>query len=329
MIPNALRDAIARVLATTPVPRIELEADVTRTPARSVGQLLQAQLVADLPNGRSLLDVQGFRFDVKLPVPARLGETFHLEVLALQPKLTFALLGAQAGAKPDAVSMSDSVRQLTALLDRVSSETSAAPTARAAPVLPAPPDRPADLAEALKNTLARSGLFYESHQAQWIAGERPLEELMREPQAALKPTEEPVHPQATALVRQQLETLDTRQIVWTGQVWPDQSLEWRIEEEPQHDSSSAEAPTSWKTSLRLELPQLGAMRATLSIAGNDVRMTLSAAEVDARSALRAGEPALRAAFQRAGLTLLDVAVPDETTAGAHGPGGTRERGGFE
>ena len=124
---NALREALARVLGATPVPRVEIEADVTRTPARTVGQILQAQLVADLPNGRSLIDVEGFRFDVKLPLPVRVGQSLQLEVLALAPKLTFVLLGTPGGASADAVSMSDSVRHLAALLDGLSSETSAAP----------------------------------------------------------------------------------------------------------------------------------------------------------------------------------------------------------
>lgn len=320
MIPNALRNALARVLAATPIPRIELEADVARTPAREVGQFLQARLVADLPNGRSLIDVQGFRFDVKLPLPVRIGQTLQLEVLALAPKLTFALHGAQQAASADAVAMSDSVRQLAAVLDRLASETPAAPMARATPVLAAPPENPAQLAKALQSAVSRSGLFYESHQAQWVAGERPLTELMQEPQAMLTRSSDPVHPQATALVQQQLETLDTRQVIWVGQVWPDQALEWRIEEETRHDEASGEAPAAWKTSLRLTLPQLGAMTATLSILGNDVRLTLAPAAEDAKSALRAGEPALRTAFERAGLSLRVVAVSDAGDNRAHDAG---------
>jgi Flagellar hook-length control protein FliK len=321
MITNALREAIARLLVS-PVPRIELDADVARTPARSVGQMLQAQLVADLPNGRSLIDVQGFRFDVKLPLPMRLGETLQLQVLALQPKLTFALLGAQAGSGADAVSMSDAVRRLAVLLDHLSHETPAAPASRTTPVMYESPANTKELAQALEGTLSRSGLFYESHQAQWIAGERPLEELMLEPQAALKRTGDPVHPQATALVQQQLETLDSRQVVWSGQVWPGQTLEWRIEEESRQHRDSVETPAAWKTSLRLTLPRLGDVNAALSIAGHDVRITLSAAAPDARSDLRAGEPALRVAFDRAGLTLLGVAVSEETAGGPHAAGGT-------
>jgi hypothetical protein len=328
MITNALREAIARLLVS-PVPRIETDADVTHTPARTVGQILQAQLVAELPNGRSLIDVQGFRFDVKLPLPMRPGETLRLEVLALEPKLTFALLGARADASGDAVSMSTAVRHLTALLDRLSSEPHAAPATRTMPMISAPPTNTTELAQALAGALTRSGLFYESHQAQWIAGERTLEELMREPQAALRRTGDPVHPQATALVQQQLETLDSRQVVWSGQVWPEQSLEWRIEEESRQDHASVETPPAWKTSLRLMLPRLGDVNAVLTVAGSDVRITLAAAAPDARSDLRAGEPALRAAFERAGLTLLGVAVREETVGQAPGAGEALQPDGAE
>jgi hypothetical protein len=218
--------------------------------------------------------------------------------------------------------MSDAVRRLAMLLDRLSNETPAAPASRTTPVMSAPPANTRELAQALEGLLTRSGLFYESHQAQWIAGERPLEELMREPQAALKRTGDPVHPQATALVQQQLQTLDSRQVVWSGQVWPDQPLEWRIEEESRRDRDSVETPAAWKTSLRLTLPRLGDVNAALSVTGHDVRITLSAAAPDARSDLRAGEPALRAAFARAGLTLLGMAVPEETADGPHAPSGT-------
>jgi Flagellar hook-length control protein FliK len=325
MISGAVRDALVRLLAS-PAARIEVETDAAPLPARAVGQIVQAKLVADLPNGRSLIDLQGFRLDVKLPVPARPGETLRLEVLALEPKLTFGVLGAQSGPTADPVSMSDSMRRLAALLDGVSSQSDAAPAGRTAPVLPTPTSNAAELAQALERALTRSGLFYESHQAQWVAGERSLDELMREPQAALKRSGEPVHPQASALVQQQIETLDTRQIVWTGQVWPDQPLEWRIEEEQRRDESGSETPSAWKTSLRLRLPQLGELTATLSIAGDEVRMTLAAADADARSALRTGEPVLRAAMERAGLTLLKVAVPEDAAAAVHTPTRPRERG---
>jgi hypothetical protein len=257
----------------------------------------------------------------------RPGETMRLEVLALEPKLTFALLGAPAGATGAAVSMSAAIRHLTALLDRLSNEARAAPPPRTMPLTSAPPASTSELAQALQSAVAHSGLFYESHQAQWIAGERPLEELMREPQAALKRTGDAVHPQAAALVQQQLEALDARQLAWCGQVWPEQSLEWRIEEDSREEHRGVEAPPAWKTSLRLALPRLGDVNAVLAVAGNDVRITLTAAAPDARSDLRAGEPALRTAFERAGLELRGLAVPEAAVGPGAGARGTLQSDG--
>ncbi len=43
------------------------------------------------------------------------------------------------------------------------------------------------IAAALARTFSGSGLFYESHQAQWVSGERTLESLRQEPQGKLAP----------------------------------------------------------------------------------------------------------------------------------------------
>src|SRR5574340_1266126 len=41
---------------------------------------------------------------------------------------------------------------------------------------------PAELAGKLQESLSQSGLFYESHQAQWLQGGRSVSQLMHEPQ---------------------------------------------------------------------------------------------------------------------------------------------------
>jgi hypothetical protein len=46
----------------------------------------------------------------------------------------------------------------------------------------------AELAAALRQTVAESGLFYESHLAQWLSGQRPVESLAGEPQNHLADT---------------------------------------------------------------------------------------------------------------------------------------------
>ncbi|HHT9057282.1 TPA: flagellar hook-length control protein FliK, partial [Burkholderia cenocepacia] len=52
--------------------------------------------------------------------------------------------------------------------------------------------------DALAQAVSESGLFYESHLAQWLAGQRPLAALMREPQARLATALAPVDPEAVS-----------------------------------------------------------------------------------------------------------------------------------
>lgn len=54
----------------------------------------------------------------------------------------------------------------------------------------------AALRAALAQAVSESGLFYESHLAQWLAGQRPLAALMREPQARLTAALAPADPDA-------------------------------------------------------------------------------------------------------------------------------------
>ncbi|MCG5261813.1 flagellar hook-length control protein FliK [Cupriavidus gilardii] len=66
---------------------------------------------------------------------------------------------------------------------------SAAPLRSAGPLLAVPPSRLPEgsmqVRQALMHLVQDSGLFYESHLAQWIAGERGLASLAREPQAGI------------------------------------------------------------------------------------------------------------------------------------------------
>ncbi|RZT30833.1 flagellar hook-length control protein FliK [Cupriavidus agavae] len=57
------------------------------------------------------------------------------------------------------------------------------------PLTSAPPagaDGTATLSTALAKLVDQSGMFYESHLAQWVNGQRPLSSLLQEPQAALR-----------------------------------------------------------------------------------------------------------------------------------------------
>src|SRR5690349_2190241 len=91
---TALRDALVRLLRSTPDQVVDFASDTAPLRGRAVGDVLRAQVLAQLPNGRSILEVDGAPFDVKLPVAVSTGQTLELEVLAADPKPTFALRSA-------------------------------------------------------------------------------------------------------------------------------------------------------------------------------------------------------------------------------------------
>ncbi|KVE02820.1 flagellar hook-length control protein FliK [Burkholderia anthina] len=74
----------------------------------------------------------------------------------------------------------------------------------------AAPPPVAALRAALAQAVSESGLFYESHLAQWLAGQRPLAALMREPQARLAtaPALAPAPADPEAVPREPTDVLD-------------------------------------------------------------------------------------------------------------------------
>ena len=195
--------------------------------------------------------------------------------------------------------------------------------------------------------MTQSGLFYESHQAQWAAGEKPLADLLREPQGKLSEprafataqaaasvagfnqppklemanllsapstlsaqenSHDAVHPQTAPLVQQQVEALDLRQMVWQGQVWAGQDMRWQIDERAARDGE-ADAAREWQTRLDLQLPKLGEVNAVLKISPQGaISIALTARTTEATRALQAASPFLNQSMERAGLQLTTLNV---------------------
>ncbi|MDO9067998.1 MAG: hypothetical protein Q7W05_06040, partial [Deltaproteobacteria bacterium] len=197
MIHNDVLNQLQLLIKTSAPPLIEVAQTPLEEPLWVPGQRLTAMVLANLPNGRFQVQVGDMALDMNLPRNSQPGDQVELTFVSNQPRLTFALtrdLPAAAGsnlpvdAKPQ-VTLSDSVRYLGALLQKISdqAETQAAPLNKTAPLLPAAPSDIKEFATSLRNTLSQSGLFYESHQAQWVAGERRLTDLLQEPQGKLSP----------------------------------------------------------------------------------------------------------------------------------------------
>lgn len=245
----------------------------------TIGQTL-AGLVKARENGISLVEIAGQNVAMRLPQQTEVGDTLRLRFAGHMPQPVFLLEAPETEAS-DAPQLSQTARMLSDIMQRVP-ERGAPPTLTPpAPLLGQPTAQVPELALALRTALVRSGLFYESHLADWSVGQDSLDGLMQEPQNRLAAADEARAPAGAqpltagetgtqrsanpmhTLLTQQLQVLESPQFIWRGEVWPGQELEWQLRQEtdPAQDHSAPAgddaAGSGWESRLKLSLPQLG------------------------------------------------------------------------
>lgn len=389
MIHNDVINQLQLLVKTSAPPLVEVAETPFEQPQFVPGQRLTALVLVNQPNGRFQVQVGEQVLDMNLPRNTQPGEQLELTFVSNQPRLTFVLsrdlaaalanVAAPADSRlQEQVTVSDSARFLGGLLQKIAeqAEGQASPLSKATPLLSAAPADIKEFGGALRNALSQSGLFYESHQAQWVTGERKLSDLLQEPQGRLSPniaslaaaaagaapgkvqtvlhsesalidsiqgamaetaetgsgkspavsqpdralistqggvveaspSKLPVHAEAVSLVQQQLQTLDSRQLAWQGQVWPGQEMEWRVEERAAREGGGGdEVMPHWQTSLRLQLPSLGNVQATLAFIPQGLRINLKAEE-GAADIMKGAQDKLLRSMEASGLHVLGMSV---------------------
>ncbi|WP_077001314.1 flagellar hook-length control protein FliK [Variovorax sp. KK3] len=153
------------LLAAKLAPRLELVA------------LQQGQVATDAAAG-PVVEVQKVANEVRLPS--------HIALERQLPAASPGTAPAPDAASPAAARLSSTARLIGALLAEL---PDAGPLRGAAPLWPASAQGvgASALASALAQVVDRSGLFYESHLAQFAAGARTLGQMAQEPQARWAP----------------------------------------------------------------------------------------------------------------------------------------------
>jgi hypothetical protein len=230
-----------------------------------------------------------------------------------------------------ATQISVTARFVSALMQTASAVAIREPIRPLLPLVDGPPADVDRLAEALRQSIASSGLFYESHLTEWALQRYTRKDLDREPQAtwplraaqAAEASHDAVPaadvaargvpaPVANAIaqphVRMQLETLETGQLRWQGEPWPQQSAFIAIDADAAPLDDTALAPvTRWRTRLRLELPHLGVVEAIITLAGDSIGVTVHPEDPAAAGHLKHAQSrlasALAARFADSGVTI--------------------------
>lgn len=355
----------------------------------ALGKEFQAQVLSRLTNGSYLIKVDDTTVNVKLPPGTKAGDTLELTLLATQPRPTFLLGRANAGAT---ASLSNAGRLIGNLL-QLARQDGAAPTSLVGktPLLADAGATAPQIAQALQHAMTFSGLFYESHVAQWANGMRAFAELQSEPAAKRMETSLPTTPlpqdgkdaqtnqaqqglrsdlvrlaanlrewvgahpptndaetrtdirtisamkehalaaaiqdgrdatsktqdagsnEGIRLVSLQLDALEQRRILWQGQLFSGQPIEWEISDEtPQRKSEEEAQPeAAWQSTVHFSLPTLGTISATIRLSGEHAQVNVRTADADTAGTLRNYGSLLADALDAAGTKLDSLLVRHE------------------
>lgn len=168
----------------------------------------------------------------------------------------------------------------------------------------------ASIAQGLQQAVGKSGLFYESHVAEWAQGARALADLNAEPQQqAAREGQRPLptDPATAQFINLQLATQEQAHLSWQGNLWPGQPMQLEVrrevdeEQEGQGEGEDA-AARAWHSRLRLTFPGLGDVDARLTLVGGALQLRVSASE-DSATLLRHNQPSLAGALDAAGTPL--------------------------
>ncbi len=159
------------------------------------GQRVMAEIQSMLPNGTYRAMINQRSVTLALPFSARSGDALELQVTESDGKLALAIVTGQdaQGAKAATESASATLSKTGQLISTLFSgaretkggATTALPLNENQPIASAPPKSAQDLLPMLKQAITQSGMFYEAHQAEWVAGRFTQAALLQEPQGKL------------------------------------------------------------------------------------------------------------------------------------------------
>ena len=195
MIPSdvASRLQVSADAAARPVAQTQEIAD--KLSGLVAGQKVLAEIQAMLPNGTYRAMINQRSITLALPFSAKSGDSLELQVTENDGKLALAVLSRPDGngGKPGAESVSATLSRTGQLISSLFSGANRAqgdrmpsvPLNGNQPIASAPPGSAQDLLPLLKQAITQSGMFYESHQAEWVEGRLPKAALLQEPQGKL------------------------------------------------------------------------------------------------------------------------------------------------
>ncbi|WP_297474227.1 flagellar hook-length control protein FliK [Ferrovum sp.] len=158
------------------------DAQVSLASTLQLGQQVQGVILAEISSGLYTVRVNTQVVQLPLPTTLPVGAGVTLQVLTLQPRLTFGMVNAPLAQEAGTTAqLGTTARMLSDLMQAPQSPVQG--PLSGTPLVASPEAMaPVALARSLQQALTTSGLFYESHQGQWVNGQQSVAQLRAEPQ---------------------------------------------------------------------------------------------------------------------------------------------------
>lgn len=177
------------------------------------------------------------------------------------------------------------------------------------------------LESSLLKNISQSGIFYESHVAEWSIGKRSMTELQAEPQAKIAVNldasilinkDDHNHAGLAQLVHQQLDVLEQHKLQWSGMLAPQMPLQWMIEESTDKHASSTQENAAenqhWHSYLSVELPNLGLVIIDVNLHSDQLQVSVKSDASATTTLLQSNYPELQKAIEETGTHIQSFTV---------------------
>lgn len=295
----------------------------------AIGQQVQGKVLSKMTDGTHLVNIGDTAARVNLPNSAKTGDTLFLTLIRNDPRPTF-LMTKNIGASPQTAAQATLQQNMTGTgvttslsaagkliesLAQSNTGKNGAAVISNTPIVSSPQQmQPNILSSALQQTLQFSGVFYESHLAQWTLGKRSLEDIKKEPQAKFGQNTTPILQnseisQSTLghTIQSQLATLEQQKFTWQGEIWPGQNMHWEVNREEhkehQEEQSANEEQGSWQSKATFRFPGLGEIAATLHLTDGHVRIHIDTDQDASKNIMIENQSILQDRLADTGLTL--------------------------
>lgn len=273
------------------------------------GQIYAAKILEKIDQQVSLVSINNTIVKMALSSEINSGQSIALKYVSSTPTPTFLLTQSTPTPNLNITNISPSAQLIQHYLKPEQKNSGTTHIEAQQPITSSPNNAIQKLAHDLQRAITQTGLFYESHLASNIEGKHLIADLMQEPQNQ--------NPKiAQQIVTQQLNLLDNQKLVWHGEVWPQQTMQWEIERKQQsidsyeqdHSDNPDVEHESIKSKISLQLPKLGNISAEIHLHQGKMRIQLSTNDQETSNTLKANTTTLIEALESSGQKLQQINV---------------------